>query len=198
MEAAALEATCVEESPRPARRYRFDGRTPAASSVPAAPIQARAEESKDNGQVDVQTAQQLQQSASAAQLTEQLAPRQAGAHEPVATTGVEVAKGSPSKNDRRRHGQERHGEKMQTAPAESTAEVTAPVAENGDLGVTEGAAEELPPLEYAELQAASSRRRRRRRSGSSGPATAALNINTPAAAKPATPDVPVGIPTPAP
>ena len=202
MEPAALEATSVEESPRPARRYRFDGRMPAASSVPAAPIQARAEESKDNGQVDVQPAQQLQQSASAAQLTEQLAPKQAGAHEPVATTGVEVAKGSSSKNDRRRHGQERHGEKMQTAPAvpapaESTAEVTAPVAENGEPGVTEVAPEDLPPLEYAELQAASSRRRRRRRSGSSGPATAALNINTPAAAKPATPDVPSGIPTPA-
>ena len=202
MEPAAVEATSVEESPRPARRYRFDGRMPAASGVPAAPIQARAEESKDNGQVDVQPAQQLQQSTSAAQLTEQLAPKQAGAHELVATTGVEVAKGSSSKNDRRRHGQERHGEKMQTAPAvpapaESTAEVTAPVAENGELGVTEVAPEDLPPLEYAELQAASSRRRRRRRSGSSGPATAALNINTPAAAKPATPDVPSGIPTPA-
>ena len=202
VEPAAVEATSVEESPRPARRYRFDGRMPAASSVPAAPIQARAEESKDNGQVDVQPAQQLQQSASAAQLTEQLAPKQAGAHEPVATTGVEVAKGSSSKNDRRRHGQERRGEKMQTAPAvpapaESTAEVTAPVAENGEPGVTEVAPEDLPPLEYAELQAASSRRRRRRRSGSSGPATAALNINTPAAAKPATPDVPSGIPTPA-
>src|SRR5258708_3729925 len=202
MEAAALEATCVEESACPARRYRFDGRMPAVSSLPAATMQASAAESKDNGQADVQLAQQLQQSASAAQLTEQLAPKQAGAHELVATTGVEVAKGSSSKNDRRRHGQERHGEKMQTAPAvpapaESTAEVTAPVAENGEPGVTEVAPEALPPLEYAELQAASSRRRRRRRSGSSGPATAALNINTPAAAKPATPDVPVGIPTPA-
>src|SRR5260370_7899203 len=101
----------------------------AASSVPAAPIQARAEESKDNGQVDVQPAQQLQQSASAAQLTEQLAPKQVSAHEPVATTGVEVAKGSSSKNDRRRHGQERHGEKMQTPPAESTTEGTPPEPE---------------------------------------------------------------------
>ncbi len=198
VEPAAVEATSVEESPRPARRYRFDGRMPAASSVPAAPIQARAEEGKDNGQVDVQPAQQLQQSASAAQLTEQLAPKQVGAHEPVATTGVEVAKGSSSKNDRRRHGQERNGEKMQTAPAvPAPAEVTAPVAENSEPGVTEVAPEDLPPLEYAELQAASSRRRRRRRSGSSGPATAALNINTPAAAKPATPDVPSGIPIPA-
>jgi uncharacterized LabA/DUF88 family protein len=214
VEPAAVEATSMEESPRPARRYRFDRRMPAVSSVPAALIQARAEESKDshvpsqalartdNGQVDVQSAQQPQQSASAAQLTEQLAPKQAGAHEMVATTGVEVAKGSSSKNDRRRHGQERHGEKMQTAPtvpapAESTAEMTAPVAENSEPGAAEVAPEDLPPLEYAELQAASSRRRRRRRSGSSGSAASAPNINTPAAAKPATPDVPSGIPTPA-
>jgi uncharacterized LabA/DUF88 family protein len=210
VEPVTVEATSVEESPRPARRYRFDRRMPAASSVPAASIQARAEESKDshipsqafaradNGQVDVQSAQQPQQSASAAQLTEQLAPKQAGAHEPVATTGVEVAKGSSSKNDRRRHGQERHGEKMQTAPAvPAPAEVTAPVAENSEPGAAEVAPEDLPPLEYSELQAASSRRRRRRRSGSSGSVASTLNITTPAAAKPATPDVPVGIPTPA-
>ncbi|HKF35720.1 MAG TPA: NYN domain-containing protein [Ktedonobacteraceae bacterium] len=212
MEPAAAETTSIEEAPRPARRYRFDRPMPAASSVPAAPIQVRTEESKDshipsqalthadNGQVDVQPAQQPQQSASAGQLTEQLAPKQISAHEPVATTGVEVAKGTSSKNDRRHHGQERHGEKMQTAvpaPAESGAEVTAPVAENSEPGATEVAPEDLPPLEYSELQAASSRRRRRRRPGSSGPAMAAPNINTPAAAKPAVPDVPSGIPTPA-
>ncbi len=210
VEPAAVESTSVEEPPRPARRYRFDRRTP----TPAVPIQARAEESKDshipsqafvradNGQVgerDAQPAQQPQQSTSVAQPTEQPAPKQANAQEPVATTGVEAAKGSSSKNDRRRHGQGRQGEKMQIAPAvpvpaESTAEVTAPVAENSEPGATEVAPEDLPPLEYSELQAASSRRRRRRRSGSSA---AALNINAPAAAKPATPDMPVGIPTPA-
>src|SRR5260370_35164780 len=168
----------------------------AASSVPAAPIQASARGSKDNGQVDVEVAQQLQQSASAAQLTEQLAPKQAGAHEPVATTGVEAAKGSSSKNDRRRHGQERHGEKMQTAPAvpapaESTAEVTAPVAENGEPGGTEVPPEDLPPFEYAEWQPARSRPTERRPSATSGPPTATLHIHTPALPNPAPTHVPL-------
>ncbi len=125
---------------------------------------------------------------------EQSTTAQTVVQESVAPQNAEAAKGKPSKathDGRRRHGQERKREKAQAttatpAPAVPVAEVTAPVAEAGEPHAPEVAPEDLPPLEYSELQAASSRRRRRRR-----PASASLtapNASIPVAAKPVTPD----------
>ncbi|HKV01884.1 MAG TPA: hypothetical protein VJQ26_07155, partial [Ktedonobacteraceae bacterium] len=95
VEATTVEPTPAEEQPRPARRYRFDGRPSAplgipATPVPVAPVQAPTGESQDShapsqvfartdiGQEqDAQVAQQPQQSTSVAQPTEQPAPKQA-------------------------------------------------------------------------------------------------------------------------
>ncbi|HEX9133098.1 MAG TPA: NYN domain-containing protein [Ktedonobacteraceae bacterium] len=202
---APVETTPVVEQPRPERRYRFDRRTPAAS----APVQARAEESKGSpaplqafprthdghvGEREEQAAQQSKQSAGVVQPIEQPAPLQAVVQEQVVTHDAEAAKGKPAKvthDGRRRHGQERQREKAQATPAASTpavTEVAAPVAEVSEPQAPEVALEDLPPLEYAELQAASSRRRRRRRPGSASPAATAPNVTTPVAAKPLTPD----------
>ncbi len=193
------EATPVEEKPRPERRYRFDRRTPAATTT-ATPTQSRTEENKgnttssqafphaDNGHVGEQE-EQVKQHPGVAQSTEQLAPAQ------VVTQTAEAEKGKPAKitpDGRRRHGQERQREKVQATPVVSmpvVPEVAAPVAEIGEQQVPEVALEDLPPLEYAELQAANSRRRRRRRSGSSSQVTMTTNASTnPDVAKPVTPE----------
>ena len=199
------EATPVEEKPRPERRYRFDRRTPAATTT-ATPTQPRTEENKgnttssqalphaDNGHVG-EREEQVKQHPGVAQSTEQLAPAQAVIQEQVVTQTAEAEKGKPAKithDGRRRHGQERQREKVQATPAVSmpvVPEVAAPVAEISELQVPEVALEDLPPLEYAELQAANSRRRRRRRSGSSSQVTMTTNASTnPDVAKPVTPE----------
>ncbi len=184
-EPASVETTPVEEQPRPPRRYRFDRRTPAAS----VPVQTRIDESKasqvpsqalpgkDKAQVAEQNEQaesQPIQSTSEDQPTEQPTADQAGVLEPLATQDAEAAKEAPSKavrDNRRRHGQKRQAEKSEATPAIPTPavpvdEVSAPVIEAGEPQAPEIALEDLPPLEYSELQAAASRRRRRRRSGS--------------------------------
>ena len=199
------EATPVEEKPRPERRYRFDRRTPAATTT-ATPTQPHTEEKKgsttssqalphaDNGHVG-EREEQVKQHPGVAQSTEQLPPAQAVIQEQVVTQTAEAEKGKPAKithDGRRRHGQERQREKVQATPAVSmpvVPEVAAPVAEISELQVPEVALEDLPPLEYAELQAANSRRRRRRRSGSSSQVTMTTNASTnPDVAKPVTPE----------
>ncbi len=136
---------------------------------------------------------------------------------PVKTPGeaLETGNGQTTTNGeherRRRHGQERHREKEQSAAqAEAVAEPEAgsqqapppaqqPVTpvEVAPPQVEEVNPEDLPPLEYAELQAATSRRRRRRRAsvGTNGtPAPAAKAAPETQAPAPA----PVPTPTPAP
>jgi len=216
-EPAPVEATPMEEKPRPERRYRFDRRTPAVSPT-AAPALPRTEESKGSssssqpfprtinghvGEREEQDAQQPKQPMSVFQQAEQLTPVQAVVQEQLVTHDAEAAKEKPAKSThdaRRRHGQERQREKAQATPATSTPampEVTAPVAEASEPQVPEVALEDLPPLEYSELQAASSRRRRRRRSGSASPIATPPNATMPVAGKPATPDQTVaGIQTP--
>jgi uncharacterized LabA/DUF88 family protein len=185
VEPASVETTPVEEQPRPPRRYRFDRRTPVAS----VPVQTRIDESKVSqvpsqalpGKDKVQVAEQNEQaesqptpSTSEDQPTEQVTADQAGILEPLATQDAEAAKEAPSKavrDNRRRHGQKRQAEKSEATPAIPTPavpvdEVSTPVIEAGEPQAPEIALEDLPPLEYSELQAATSRRRRRRRSGS--------------------------------
>ena len=193
--------TPVEENPRPERRYRFDRRTPAASTT-----QPRTEESKgsttqsqafprmDSGHAG-EREEQVKQLPGVAQSTEQLSPAQVVVQEQVVTQTTEAEKGKPAKtthDGRRRHGQERQREKVQATPAASipvVPEVTAPVAEMSEPQVPEVALEDLPPLEYAEMQAANSRRRRRRRSGSSSQVAMTTNASTnPVVTKPVTPE----------
>ncbi len=137
---------------------------------------------------------------------------------PVKTPGevVETGNGQTATNGeherRRRHGQERHREKEQSAAqAEAVAEPEAvsqqapPPAQSvapAEAAPPQAEAvnpEDLPPLEYAELQAATSRRRRRRRAsvGTNGmPAPAAKAA--PETQAPAPAPAPVPTPTPAP
>jgi len=155
------------------------------------------------GEREEQAAQQSKQSAGVVQPIEQPATLPAVVQEQVVTQDAEAAKGKPAKvthDGRRRHGQDRQREKAQATPAVSTPtipEVAAPVAEVSETQTPEIALEDLPPLEYSELQAASSRRRRRRRPGSAS--STAPNVTSPVVAKPATTDqTGAGIQTPSP
>ncbi|HEY6287343.1 MAG TPA: NYN domain-containing protein, partial [Ktedonobacteraceae bacterium] len=199
------DATPVEEKPRPERRYRFDRRTPAASTT-ATTTQPRTEESKGNNtssqgfqrtnnELPGEREEQVKQLSDVAQSTELISSTQELVQEQVVTQTAEAEKAKPTKTThdiRRRHGQVRQRAKVQATPSASipvTPEVIAPVAEIIEPQVPEVALEDLPPLEYAELQAANSRRRRRRRSGSSSQATVATNASAnPVGAKPVTPE----------
>jgi uncharacterized LabA/DUF88 family protein len=198
----AEAALPVEEKPRPERRYRFDRRTPTATTTTAT-TQPRIEESKGNStstqsfqqtnnELPAEKEEQVAQLSELTQSTEQTPSIQEAAQEQVETQTAEAEKAKPKKTThdaRRRHGQERQREKVQATPSASipvTTEATAPVSEIIEPQVPEVALEDLPPLEYSELQAASSRRRRKRRSGSSGQGT---NASTnPVGAKSVTPE----------
>ena len=176
-EPAVTTVTPAEaETPRPARRYRFD--RPAANNgtvamaTPAAqPSRSRVEESREKA-ANVQDVE-----------TQEVEPKRV-AQEPVATESP----APPVEHSRRRgHAKE---------PPPAVPEAPAPAAEIAPQP-KEIAPEDLPPLEYSELQKASSRRRRRHRSGAANNGTAAA---TPAAstssAAPAIPELPGAANTP--
>jgi uncharacterized LabA/DUF88 family protein len=220
----------IEEQPRPARRYRFD--RPAATNAPvntpaltpSTPV--RPEENKElptraeNGQhaeKEIPTTQQGKQTLSPP--SENATATQADAPEAPAPATTAV----PEHGRGRRHAQERQRAKTQaptpptpaTTPGTTQATTPAvPVAESAQEVVEavvppgeEEHPEDLPPLEYSELQKASSRRRRRRHSSATpaspvSPTSPASTVNAvplPAAVKPVTAEtavVPLPTPTP--
>jgi len=197
-----IDETPVEAKPRPERRYRFDRRTPAASTT-ATTTQPHTEESRGNGttsqgvqrtnnELPAGREEQVTHLSDVAQSTEQITSTQEPVQEQMVTQTVESEKAKPTRTThdaRRRHGQERQREKVQATPSASipvTPEDATPVAEIVEQQVPEVALEDLPPLEYSELQAASSRRRRKRRSGSSSQVTNASANSV--VAKPVTPE----------
>ena len=188
-ETSTIVETPVEEKPRPERRYRFDRRTPASTTSK----QQRTQESKGNassaqgdqrtanevsGEKEAQVAQQtvVAQPEEMAHTLQEVIQEQAEVQSPEAEKG----KSTRSVHNARRHDQDREREKAQATTSASTADVpeaTAQVVEMTESQASEVALEDLPPLEYADLQAASSRRRRKRRSGNSSQANnASANV----------------------
>ena len=187
--------TPAEEQPRPARRYRFDNKAKsAASTTPTMPTSApvSTDTSPTNGHTQTvqPTERETQQEQSLAKQTTEPIVAEITATQPQLTTEPER---------RRKHGQERqHSKEQATAqqPPATVAEIAAtlnaqqvipavvePVAEPGDVEP-----EDLPPLEYAELQKANTRRRRRRHTN--GASIATLTGNAPAT----TPEIPAATP----
>jgi uncharacterized LabA/DUF88 family protein len=190
--AAVVEEKPVEEEkPRPARRYRFD--RPASASInnnkpvvppvrseehPAAPAPAVRSEnvavpvdsnSETTAKSNVNAVPQVEQNMKPLTVEAPVAESANG----VANTGQE--------HSRRRQTHERNKEQTPVpapAPEASTVPAETPAK------TKEVAPEDLPPLEYAELQKGNSRRRRRHRSGSSNavPAPAIQNGAAPAPA----------------
>jgi uncharacterized LabA/DUF88 family protein len=191
--APAPEEPPAQEQPRPARRYRFD--RPAAQAAPGpVPMQSRSAEGKEravrglastpspahkNGgsSASEKTKEENGQSkkSSATALSPEGSSKQSVTSEPPAANENGAATEVPAVADHdrhRRHGQDRQREKEQAAPAPAAspvAEVVVVIPELNAPQTTEVPVEDLPPLEYSELQRASSRRRRRRRSGDVAP-----------------------------
>ncbi len=222
----ATDPLAAPETPRPARRYRFD--RPAASATtttpPVAsplPASVRSEEPKVVQAVSptpsIATPARTDNTLPVASAeTQPKVPAGTNGHNGNGTTSAKAVSAPPvvqeqatngipaiSEQDRRRrHGQDRPREKDQpaqqaqaslipVAPAASTAttppaaipvqETILPVAEQiPTMMIEDIAPEDLPPLEYAELQKASSRRRRRHRTSNTAPIPTAV---TPIAAK---------------
>ncbi|HYB00322.1 MAG TPA: NYN domain-containing protein [Ktedonobacteraceae bacterium] len=199
-EASTIVETPVEEKPRPERRYRFDRRTPAAS-ISTMNKQQRTEESKGiaplaqseqrttnelSGEKEAPVVQEpiVTQPESAAPILQEAVQEQVE----VQTPEAEKARSAKTAHDTRRREQDREREKARAATFASVTDVpeaTPAVDEVAEPQVSEVALEDLPPLEYADLQAASSRRRRKRRSGNSSQAH-----NVSANVKPATSEQP--------
>ncbi len=181
------------EAPRPARRYRFD--RPAnglngSSPAPQAPAAVENQSSLLTNGASVQPRPEEVQTA----MVEAVQPA------PEAAVDLQTSKPAIQETPAVDHSRRRHiTHKEQPAalsaalPAvEATAQETEPAAR-----LEEVAPEDLPPLEYSELQKASSRRRRRHRSGTSSvpPVSAVTNTPSPISSQPVAPVIPAAPPT---
>ncbi len=209
----------VPEPQRPARRYRFDRPAAGASTAPAT---ARPEESKEaatrasstenghaiNGQgataeKEAQAQPAARSGASSIDVAEKSASKGPAAEVSAAPAAVAPVTPTTTENERRkRHSQDRQRGKEQAAqPAAATPEpaVAESASQAQEVATTqveeEAGPEDLPPLEYAELQKANTRRRRRRHTGS--PPATAPGAATPAG-KAITPETPQAAAVPAP
>ena len=225
-------ASPATEAPKPARRYRFDRREPAAHTViPSKPVSL----APSPAPTEPAGAGRARQE----NITPEQSPKPSNGStesESVPTTESEgtapAAPATHARHDRRRHGQEGQHAKTQPSIEANKDAVKADALKQADAarqdgqsassgeqqvvetqaGVveqnsTEVPVEDLPPLEYAELQAASRRRRRRRAGSAGGGATAGPAVgaaNKPAAqvgpasiapVAPATPATPARTPT---
>jgi uncharacterized LabA/DUF88 family protein len=183
------------DQPKPARRYRFDRREPATHSMPSSkPVSLAPSPTEATGagraQAENSTPEQSLQSTG-------ISPISVTEPESVAMLASEaVAPAAPATHAqherRRRHGQEgqvatqpssetgkdavkadatrRDGQAASSSSVSLTEEMPTGLA---GQAATEIPVEDLPPLEYSELQAASRRRRRRRTGNGAGAATPA-------------------------
>lgn len=167
-EQPVAETSQAEEQPaRPARRYRFD--RPAASanttSTPARNV-AREPEVKEKRENNTTTEQTTTRPGNNGVVAPEVTVQKNAVQETAPV--ILESETPPVPERRRRNNHERQREKEQAAPAQviPTIQVTPPEPEPEPVTPVEVPIEELPPLEYSELQAATSRRRRRRRTGS--------------------------------
>src|SRR5581483_5836847 len=164
----ASEDVQVEEQPtRPARRYRCDRPAATASanlSTPknsALPTTSRANEMKEKkgaGQTTQKENSAGPEPAAARSVGAAAeAPAQKLQTQEAAPAAVEA---TPPASERRRRGSNHDRQREKEAPAAPAAQVqepAPPAPEPSPAPETEIAVEDLPPLEYSELQAASSR-----------------------------------------
>jgi uncharacterized LabA/DUF88 family protein len=156
------------------------------------PSQARAEETKS-----AVTGQQMNGNSNNGQpATESPSKKQASVQEPetaIAQPATEHGNGSKRRHSKEKEQQAATAQAQETIPVNET---PGPVQQNQQEPI---APEDLPPLEYSELQKASSRRRRRHRSSSSSAPTTnvANSTNLNGASVPPAPVAPTA-PTPAP
>ncbi|HEY1352036.1 MAG TPA: NYN domain-containing protein [Ktedonobacteraceae bacterium] len=201
--APAVEEIQVEEQPaRPARRYRFDRPAATASAslstgrISALPPSSRLDEIKEKKSAGPATHKEnsaMNADAAASRVGAGGAVSEAPVQKvQVQETASAAVEATPAPVERRRKGNnhERQREKEQPVVSSPTTPVQEPAPLTSDVvadSQAEIAVEDLPPLEYSELQAASSRRRRRRRAGSASVTAAANGALSPRTALPEPP-----------
>ncbi len=215
------QITGEPEQPRPARRYRFDrpasttnAATGSTGTVPAPSLATPLQHTEEHREKDLpghgtqahtETAQNgnEQQAEGIGTATKPATNNAKTESVPVATPVVEqptqkqpqetllpenTNTPSASERTRRRQGQERQKEQPVVI---STPDIVSSVTESAPQS-GEVAPEDLPPLEYSELQKANTRRRRRHRPGASSNGSTAA-VETPVVQPPVQ-----AAPTPAP
>ena len=205
------------ETAKPQRRYRFD-RRPAAQAASVTPPTQTPTPASNNGTTltpppaaqptptfarteEAQTTKPEPVSSSAAP-----AKSVAAIPEPLivekASTEVSTPT-APVEHGRRKQNNHREKEQIVTPPVtapESVLDIAATLVEESKATPEDVAPEDMPPLEYAELQKANSRRRRRHRTNGNGTPTAKEDVASngaqadvqaaPTLAPPATPATP--------
>ena len=208
---AAAEPKPEEQPARPARRYRFDRPATTASATPltakpptGTPARGTTSREKrgfatrsENGASAEFAPTQVVASNSMASEVPVIKPAIQEPTPPSVETPAPIV--APATERRRRGNHERTRDKEQLAApvVVPIPEPVAPVVESTPVAA-EVPIEDLPPLEYAELQAANSRRRRRRRPGSASTISAVPSSNGAVAPKATLPDliVPPALPAP--
>jgi uncharacterized LabA/DUF88 family protein len=214
------QAPAVEQPvpPRPARRYRFD--RPATSNGVTTTSSGRAEENKEpksrvssagslaRAETATSASEQLAEPATkttgaALQATELPVNKQQVQEPPVPETPSVSTPSSLDTGRRRGHDRQKETPVSSTAtPSTPIVEPVTPAVEPATMQLEEIAPEDLPPLEYAELQkTTTTRRRRRHRSSSSNgstPSAAETPVAPVAPSAPATPPAAQVTPPPAP
>jgi len=183
------------ETAKPPRRYRFDRRSaaqtsPASKTGQAAPTQVTSAPSNNGAVLTPPPATQPTPTFAHAEESKVTAsePRSSTTSVPTTSTvetptpepqnvGVVSTESNnvtaPIEHGRRRQSGDRHREKEQTvtppitAPA-SVSDIATALVEESKATPEDVAPEDMPPLEYAELQKANSRRRRRHRTNGNG------------------------------
>jgi uncharacterized LabA/DUF88 family protein len=176
--------------PRPARRYRFD--RPAASNNGTAPtLPSRSEENKETLSRSSSTAASEQTAEPTIKAASKSVQAEQPASKPQESPTQETQSVAAPETTSRRRGHDRQKETVAATPATPpVVEPVNPVVEPAPMQLEEIAPEDLPPLEYAELQKTSTTRRRRRHRSSTGngngTTVAAAPAETPVAPTPAT------------
>ncbi len=203
------EPMSAVEQPRPARRYRFD--RPAQTPTPPTPADtsvtsAYAQIPSTASGIEREMPQLVKPAPTIAYQPEQ-SLKQTPAPEPGDAEITAIAQPAIEPERRRKHGQDRQRGKEQAAQHQQPQQPAAIVDNSSALNVQSSVApepvavqkdeiepEDLPPLEYAELQKANTHRRRRRHVN--GASVATLTGTTPVVmpAKPVTAEAPVAPP----
>lgn len=214
-----VEAVAEPVAPRPARRYRFDRPAPGVNGATSTTSTSTVKPTGRHTQPTVQPKpeekiEKIEKLATPAVpeakiVSEAVPPTPEPLAQPVSKKHTNTSQEAESlttapvvEHSRRRHTQK---EPQVAAPVQESIpsiEPSTPIIETPAARKEDVAPEDLPPLEYSELQKASSRRRRRHRSGSSTTTTHIVQnpVNMPESPivtpTPIVPPAP--IPTPAP
>jgi uncharacterized LabA/DUF88 family protein len=196
--AIAEEKVAEVEKPRPARRYRFDRPASTNNNKPVVPPSIAPMRSEEHPVVSATRSENVAVPSdinieAPAKLTANSVPQvEQNAKVPAAEAPItESGNGTANvgqEHSRRRQSHERNKEQTPAPAPAPVPEASAPATETSTKA-KEVSPEDLPPLEYAELQKVNSRRRRRHRSGSNNSGAA------PAIQGPATPTPPAAAAT---